>query len=175
MNYEQLENDVVTRLAPFATVGVSVVKMPERESERNLPVPGNAQFTVMYAGSEYENVQSTGQVSQTETIFVSVLVESNALRGTKGIYNLVSVLKKALIGFKPSNCHRLQAVKHHTLGSPEAVVKDNVWQYQAIFKTTSLTVEDFTEDLSLILKKITLIDVPDGETYVIPNPDNIIP
>jgi hypothetical protein len=172
MNYEQLENDIVTRLAPFAAAGVSVIKMPELETERSLPEPQKAQFTVMYAGSEYENVNSTAQVSQMETVFVAVLIESNLLRGPKGVYNLLSVLKTALIGFKPANCHRLQAVKHHTLGSPEAVRKDNTWQYQAVFKTTTLTVEAFTEDLSVLLKKITLIDVPDGEIIVIPNTDN---
>lgn len=172
MNYELLENEVVNRLAPFATVGVDVVKTPELETERRLPILGNGQFTVMYAGSEYQEVQSTAQVSQMETVFLAVLVESSLLRGPKGVYNLVSVLKKALIGFKPNSCHRLQAVKHHTLGSPEAFRKDNVWQYQAVFKTTTLTVEDYTEDLSVLLKKVTLIDRPDGETTVIPPVDN---
>lgn len=169
MNYEQLETEIVVRLAPFATVGVNVIKTPEVEIERKRPEPQKAQFTVMYAGSEYENVQSTAQVSQMESVFVAVLVESNLLRGQRGVYNLVKVLKEALIGFKPSNCHRLQAVKHHILGSPEAVLKDNIWQLQAVFKTTSLAVEAYTEDLSVILKKITLIDVPGGETTVIPN------
>lgn len=168
MNYEVLENDIVFRLAPFAIAGVNVIKMPEIEPERSLPLAGDAQFTVMYAGSEYQEVQSTAQVSQMETVFIAVLVEGTLLRGPKGVYNLVSVLKKALVGFRPSNCHRLQVVKHHTLGSPEAVRKDNRWQYQAVFKTTTLTVEAYTEDLSVLLKKITLIDRPDGETTVIP-------
>lgn len=171
MNYEQLESDIVNRLAPFAAVGVNVRKTPEVENERVRPEPTNAQFTVMYAGSEYENTQSTAQVSQYETVFVAVLIECNLLRGNIGIYNLTSVLKKALIGFKPTNCHRLQAVKHHMLGTPEAVKKDNVWQFQAVFKTTTLTVEDYTEDLSVLLKKVTLIDIPDGETTIIPGID----
>lgn len=173
MNYAQLESEVATRLAPFATIGVSVTKTPERDTERQLPAIGKAQFTVMYAGSEYAEVNSTAQVSQFETVFVAVLIESNHLRDkSTSIYTLLPILKTALVGFKPYGCHRLQVVKHHTLGSPEAVRKEDVWQYQVVFKTTTVTVEDYTEDLTLLLKKITLIDSPDGETTVIPNPDN---
>jgi len=170
MNYEQLENDVLNRLAPFAAVGVRVVKTPEVENERLKPEPTKAQFTVMYAGSEYENVNSTAQVSQMESVFIAVLIECNLLRGANGVYGLLAVLKQALLGFRPTNCHRMQAVKHHLLGSPEAVKKDNVWQFQAVFKTTSLAVENYTEDISILLKQVTLIDRPDGDTIVVPLP-----
>lgn len=172
MNYEQLEIEIANRLAPFATVGVNVIRTPEVQIEQKRPEPGKAQFTVMYAGSEYGNVQSTAQISQEESVFIAVLIESNVLRGVKGIYSLLSVIKSALVGFKPTGCHRLQAVKHHMIGSPEVILKDGIWQFQAVFKTTTLTVENFTEDLSVILRKITLIDDSDDETNVIPNPDN---
>lgn len=174
MNYELLETEITNRLAPFAMVGLSVRKMPELESEKIKPLPTKAQFTVMYAGSEYEGANSTAQVSQMETAFISVLIESTFLRGPLGIYALLATLKTALIGFKPTGCHRIQAVKHQTLGTPEAVKNANMWEYQAVFKTTSLTVENFTEDITILLKKITFIDVPGGEINIVPNPDNIV-
>jgi hypothetical protein len=155
MNYELLEDEVVTRLQPFSTVGITIERLPQTESERKQVNPADARFTVIYAGSEYEGTNSTAQIVQNEKVFVQVLIESTFLRGPRGIYTLASVLKKALTGFRPQNLTRLQVSKHHTIGSPEAVKKDNMWQYQVIFQGTNLHVEDFTEDISVLVQKIT--------------------
>lgn len=167
MNYENLEIEIVNRLAPFLSVGITVESLPELEVDRSRPLPTKAKFTVIYAGSEYGSALSTAQVSQEEKIFIQILIESTFLRGTLGVYNLASVLKKALTGFKPSGCRRIQVTKHHTIGGENAEKINNMWNYNVIFQTTALHVEDFTEDLSLILKEITLIDQPDGEINVI--------
>lgn len=167
MNYETLENEIVARLTPFVTVGITVEKIPELESERTKPLPTKARFTVIYAGSEYGSSLSTSQVSQEEKIFIQILIESTFLRGSLGVYNLASVLKKALTGFQPSGCRRIQVTKHHTIGGEEAQKINNMWNYNVIFQTTSIHVEDFKEDLTLILKKITLIDEQDGEINII--------
>ncbi len=167
MNYENLENEIVARLSPFMTVGITVERIPELESERQKPLPTKAKFTVIYAGSEYGNAMSTAQISQEEKIFIQILIESTFLRGNFGVYNLASVLKKALTGFQPSGCRRIQVTKHHTIGSENAEKINNQWNYNVIFQTTSLHVEDFTEDLTLILQKITLVDQPDGEINII--------
>lgn len=172
MNYELLETEIVERLLPFAIAGITVKALPETEAEnsssKNLPT--KATFTVIYAGSEYPSLNSTYQVSQTENVFVSILIESTFLRGSLGIYNLISVLKKALLGFKPTDCQKITVVKHHTIGTPEAQKINNMWNYQVIFQTTSVCVEDFEEDLSIILKKITLVD--GNENTVIPPETN---
>lgn len=167
MNYENLEIEIVARLTPFATVGITVESLPELEADRSKPLPTKAKFTVIYAGSEYGSALSTAQISQEEKIFIQILIESTFLRGTLGVYNLASVLKKALTGFQPSGCRRIQVTKHHTIGGEEAQKINNMWNYNVIFQTTSLHVEDFTEDLSLLLEKITLIDEPDGEINII--------
>lgn len=167
MNYENLETEIVARLSPFLTVGITVEKLPELEAERKVPLPTKAKFTVIYAGSEYASPLSTAQISQEEKIFIQILIESTFLRGPVGVYNLASVLKKALTGFQPSGCRRMQVTKHHTIGGENAEKINNMWNYNVIFQTTSLHVEDFTEDLSLILKKITTIDEPDGEINII--------
>lgn len=163
MNYENLEIEIVDRLTPFTTVGVAVERLPELEINRTRPLPTKAKFTVIYAGSEYGNSLSTAQISQEEKIFIQVLIESTFLRGSVGVYNLASVLKKALTGFQPSGCRRIQVTKHHTIGGEEAEKINNMWNYNVIFQTTTIHVEDFTEDLSLILKEIKLVDQPDGE------------
>lgn len=167
MNYENLEIEIVNRLAPFLSVGVTVESLPELEVDRSRPLPTKAKFTVIYAGSEYGSSLSTAQISQEEKIFIQILIESTFLRGTLGVYNLASVLKKALTGFKPSGCRRIQVTKHHTIGGEEAQKINNMWNYNVIFQTTALHVEDFTEDLTLLLEKITLVDKPDGEINTI--------
>lgn len=173
MNYEQLEDQIYTRILPMASIpGISVRKMPESESERQKAFPGNAQFTVIYAGSEYPETISTSQVSQDEKVFIQVLIESSFLRGPQGVYSLLSALKSLLVGFAPSFCTRLQVVKHHTIGGDEAEKINNMWNYNVVFQAKAMTVEDFTEDLTIILKKITLIDQPDQDTNIIPNPNN---
>jgi len=167
MNYENLETEIVARLTPFIAAGITVEKLPELESDRSKPLPTKAKFTVIYAGSEYGNSLSTAQISQEEKIFVQVLIESTFLRGSLGVYNLASILKRSLTGFKPSGCRRIQVTKHHTIGGENSEKINNMWNYNVIFQTTAVHVEDFEEDLSLILKQITLIDQPDGEINII--------
>lgn len=167
MNYENLEIEIVARLIPFTTVGITVESLPELEADRSKPLPTKAKFTVIYAGSEYGNAMSTAQISQEEKIFIQILIESTFLRGSLGVYNLASILKKALTGFQPSGCRKIQVTKHHTIGGEEAQKINNMWNYNVIFQTTALHVEDFTEDLSLLLEKITLIDKSDGEINTI--------
>lgn len=169
MNYELLENEVVARLQPFTTVGITVEKLPETEAQRKQVNPGKARFTIIYAGSEYEGANSTAQISQVEKVFVQVLIESTFLRGNMGVYALASILKKALTGFRPQNITRLQVSKHHTIGQPEAEKINNMWNYQIIFQGNSLHVEDFTEDIGPLLTKITYED--GSESIEVPFPD----
>lgn len=171
MNYEIFEDEIITQLLPMATAGVVIEKLPELESDRSKPLPTKGKITLIYAGSEYGNSLSTSQISQEEKIFIQFLIESTFLRGVVGIYSLVSLLKKHLTGFQPSGCRRIQVTKHHTIGGENAEKINNMWNYNVIFQTTSVHVEAFTEDLSLILKKITTIDEPDGEINVIEIPE----
>ena len=129
MNYENLENEIVARLTPFMTAGITVEKIPELESERQKPLPTKAKFTVIYAGSEYGSALSTAQISQEEKIFIQILIESTFLRGSFGVYNLASLLKKALTGFQPSGCRRMQVTKHHTSISPP------IWTHSSVRKS----------------------------------------
>lgn len=169
MDYELLQNAVVTRLQPFMTAGIAtVVRLPQTESERTQTLPTKVKFTVIYAGSEYSEVNSTGYISQDEKVFIQILIESTFLYGNTGVYAMASLLKKALTGFKTQGTKKFQVAKHHTIGQPDAEKKDNMWHYSVVFQTMSLHVEDYTEDLSVILKQITYVDKPGDETTVVP-------
>ena len=167
MNYETLETEIVTRLSFMNTADILVEKLPELEADRSKPLPTKAKITVIYAGSEYGNSMSTSQVSQEEKLFIQILIESTFLRGAIGIYNLTSVIKSALIGFRPTFCKAIQVTKHHTIGGEESSKINNMWNYNLIFQTTAFDIENFIEDPYVLLKKITLIDQPDGEVTII--------
>ena len=158
MNYELLQDAVVTRLEPFTTADITVERLPEKESDKAPVTATKARFTVIYAGSEYGSINSTGQVSQEEKIFISVLIESTFLYGARGVYSLVSAVKSALTGFKAQGTNQFSVVKHHTTAPPEAVKQNNMWQYQVIFQTTAPHVQVFDEDLTLLIQRITLND-----------------
>jgi len=168
MNYELLQNAIVSRLQPFTTAGISVVRLPQTESERTQTIPTKVNFTVIYAGSEYSEVNSTGHISQDEKIFIQILIESTFLYGNTGVYAMASLLKKALTGFKAQGTTKFQVAKHHTIGQPDAEKKDNMWHYSVVFQAMSVHVEDYTEDLSVILKQITYVDKPGDETTIVP-------
>lgn len=170
MNYAALEDEIVARLEIFENADVTVQRLPETESERINVITGKTRLTVIYAGSEYEGSNSTSQVSQTEKVFVQILIESTFLRGTKGIYNLTSVIKKLLTGFRPQNLTRLQVSKHHTIGQPDMSRESNMWQYQIVFQGNSLHVEDFEEDETVLISQINYND--GAETIVVPPEPN---
>ena len=169
MNYELLQDAFVARLQPFMTAGVAtVVRLPETESERTRNLPTKVRFTIIYAGSEYSDVNSAGYISQDEKVFIQILIESTFLYGSNGVYAMASLLKKALTGFKAQGTTKFQVAKHHTIGQPDAEKKDNMWQYSVVFQATAVHVEDFTEDLSVILRQITYVDKPGDETTIVP-------
>lgn len=167
MDYEILQDAVVTRLQPFEAAGVEVVRLPEKESERKQNLPTKAKFTVIYAGSEYGGADSTSYVSQDEKIFIQILIESTFLYGAGGVYKLASLIKQALTGFKAQGTKPFQVTKHHSIGEPDAEKKNNMWQYQVIFQTTAPHVEDFTEDIGALITQIKFID-EDGENFIVP-------
>lgn len=176
MNYETLESEILARILPINIVNpsIAVERMPEVEADRSRPLPTKAKITIIYAGSEYSLPQSTSYIKQDEKIFIQILIESTFLRGNTGIYNIIEVLKDLLLGFRPTNCLPIQAVKHHTIGGENAEKINNMWAYNLILQMNgAITVENFEEQfLPNVLKKITLIDVPDGEVNEIPNPNN---
>lgn len=156
MDYELLESEIVSRLSPLASSNLSIISLPEIEAEKSRPLPAKAQYTVIYAGSEYEKSSSTGQNRNVENVFVTILIESTFLRGPLGVYNLTRVLKLALSGYSPSNCQRLEIAKHHSIGSDPVKKNGNMWEYQIVFQTTALHLENFIEDVSVLVTQITL-------------------
>jgi hypothetical protein len=153
MNYEQAETDIYTRLLPFQGANIEVVKLPETQEDFKRPF-AKAKFTVGYKGSKWKDPQSTGHISQVEELLFEIAIQSRTLRGAKGLYSLKKLLTQALVGFTPTDCDKIYAKESGMTGVSETL-NDGVWTYCVIVACTTLSVEDFEEDLSVILSRIT--------------------
>lgn len=152
-SYEAAEDDIYNRLKVFESVNVEVEKLPENHKNFKRPYE-KAKITVGYKGSKWEKTKSTQQIAQDEKLTFELALQSKVLRGPRGLYNLKRLVTVALVGFAPTDCDRMTADESGMTGVTETLV-DGVWTYTMLFCTTTLTVEDFEEDLTVLLTKIT--------------------
>lgn len=153
MNYEQVETDILTRLAPLSGFDIEVVPLPENQNDFKRPF-GKGKVTVGYKGSKWKMPSSTGEVSQLEIVTFEFGLQSRTLRGPVGIYTILNFVLVALIGFKPTNSEKMYAHEAGMTGV-QGVFEDGVWTYTLLLSFNRINVEDFEEDLTLILRRIT--------------------
>ncbi|MFO0387566.1 MAG: Gp37 family protein [Flavobacteriales bacterium] len=134
MNYEQIENDVVARLAPLADAGI-VIKLPEFQKEFEKQID-RYKITVAYKGSKFEDVHTTAHVAQFEDVMIDVTIESRKLRGPGGVYPLMAAVRNLLLGFEPTDCSRM-TLKESSFTDLET----NTWSYSFTFVTRGMVVE----------------------------------
>lgn len=172
MEYTQVEADVVARLVSKLPNGVTVVPLPESEAELRKPFQ-NARVTVCYKGSDYGDgsqggmLRSTAQVSQNETLQLEVVIQSRFLRDKAfACYPLLSAVKKALIGFEPTHCHKMYARKNDWLANDQEPA--DLFTYVCSFECTTLVVEEYdtTAEDGARITQITLEDEVYGNTVV---------
>lgn len=143
MSYiDNIEQSIVDRLFPFESAGFQVVKLPDLTANFSRPFQ-NGKITVCYHSSDYEDPQSTAQVSQYEKITIAISIECRRLR-TKGsqigIYDSIELVKSKLLGFQPLGHFRMYA-KKTTL--EKATLNENLWHYTSLYCFKHLSVEDF--------------------------------
>lgn len=166
MNYQQAEADILARLQPLAGADLEVEALPEKLSDFNRPFE-KGKITVGYKGSKWDKPRSTAQITQQEELSFEISMQSRTLRGPKGIYAIKYLITKALLGFQPTDCERMYAHESGMTGT--ATQNDGVWTYSAIFCCTALVVEDFEEDLSVILNRISnLFPQYTGDDFDVP-------
>lgn len=164
-SYEQVEEDIYQRLLPFQGISIDVVKLPDNEADFKRAF-AKGKITIGYKGSKWDAPRSTSQIAQEEKLIFEVAMQSRELRGSRGLYMLKRVVTQALTGFQPTDCNRMYPEESGMTGVKETFT-DGVWTYSAIFHCTTLTVEDFEEDLTLLLKKITTENRELGDTLVV--------
>ncbi len=153
MDYEQAEDDIVTRLMPFINAGIDIAKLPEAQADFKRPFD-KAKITIGYKGSKWDKPTSTGHISQDEDVMFEFSIQSRTLRGDRGIYIVKALIIQALVGFAPTDCDKMYCKESGMTGAKE-VFEDGVWTYTLIMCCRNVSVEDFEEDLSVILHRIT--------------------
>ncbi len=153
MDYEQGERDILTRLAPYKTAGIDLAIMPEAQDEFKRPFK-HGRVWVGYKGSKWKDPNSTGEMSQDEEVLFEFSFQSRTLRGNIGIYTLLGMTIQALVGFRPSSCDKMYC-KESGYTPLNSILEDGVWTFTMVMGCRSVSVEDFEEDLSVIMRKFT--------------------
>lgn len=171
MNYEAIENDIISRLqARIDPTVVDIELLPETESELTRPVSKN-RVTVAYRYSDFpqtmqkslSEIRSTSSIVQNEIVCLEVVLRSRKLRGASGLYDLIEKVRKAILGFSPLNCDKIFITKY---GFTE--FSDSTWMHTLEIGCVSLLVEDNDVPNDPNSTEITVTS-EDGES-VVPNP-----
>ena len=109
MNYDTLETELVGVVQAYLTAqeydGVyGVRQMPENQTELLQDYdswPGGL-VNIQYSDSEYGQALSTSMIEQIETVKVCCFIQANKMKGATGGYKLLDCVKRALLGYWPS-------------------------------------------------------------------------
>lgn len=169
MNYEQAEEDIKARLLPFVNAGViDTILIPETLADFKRPFE-NGKITICYKGSKWEDPRSTGHIVQDEEVIFQIEIQSRTLRGERGIYLMKKAINQAIIGFAPTDCDRIYA-KESGLTSVGETLNAGVWTYSFLVACKTVSVEDYEEDLTVLLKRITNNDLTTGGSFDVESP-----
>lgn len=155
MNFETVENDIVTKLGTIITdPNITIIPVPEEDTEI-LPGYGKRQIIVAFASEEADADENTSVVIQNTHITFSLLLQGKKLRGDSGLYPLAEVVKATLAGFKPTDCRELTYAAHRFLKNDK-----KVFEYVLDFKTQCTRVQDITEETAPPFVDAVFIEQP---------------
>lgn len=166
MNYAQLETEVVAKLEPFMPAGVSVVPFPDSEQDLDGKPFIRGRITVMYVDSDFGDLgsnnmlRSTAQVVQNEELVLEVVIQSRFLRtGNDSLYALIALVKRTLLGFEPTHCHRIHAKKFKRVSDDQDA--SDLFTQVLHFSTSTLAVEAYDESSETIgtINQIQINDI----------------
>lgn len=148
MNYADLEDAIVARLAPLLADDIEVEHIPDNEDDYSRPFE-NPRVTVAYKGSSFSDevvrgvprTLNTNETVQTEYAEIHVLVRSRLLRGETGVYAVTEEVKKLLFGFMPTDWSRLHPKQYDLVENA-----DGVFLCDLTFVCSALAVQHEVDD-----------------------------
>lgn len=159
MNYGKIENEVVAHLEKvFKPLGFKVEALPQTDAELDRSIsPTRPIITVAYVSSMFEGVSNDAR-NQRETMTFAIICRAALLREKSGMYEVLSAVKRRLLGFKTK------------VSAPfwfdKIVIEDtqvNFWMFSIYVKTsTQLTAEPGNENFPALteIKFETEIGLP---------------
>jgi hypothetical protein len=150
VDYTALENSIVTRLSPLSLVGIEVLPLPEADADVVNPFD-KGKITVAYLSSDFDQSVTTDCVAQPEKITFQLVVQSRTLRGTTGIYPVLTAIKSLVLGWKTATTDKIQFSK-----AQYDAHENGVWTYHINVTTENLAIEQPDDVTVVIATQITL-------------------
>lgn len=173
MNYELVEQQIADRLTTKLGINFEVAVLPETEEEYKVAF-GKSRATVSYKASDFATEDRASKaasrglgafVTQEEHVIFEITLQSKKLRGAVGLYAMLEKVKRALVGYTPTDCQKMQILK---FGFIERI--ENIFTYHMLMSTTTTVVEEEdAQNLPLITEITASGDL--GESLV---PNEII-
>lgn len=142
MNFEQQETDLVNQVVFYINdTSIEVRTTPETQKEfddqrlKDKPI-----INICYQGSDYERSRTVDIIAQAETEIFDVVVRSVKLRGQKGIYALMDLARRALVGFKLSGCKPIYLLDFKP--DERSTEQEWVWKMRFAFETSFAQVDN---------------------------------
>lgn len=141
--YDQLEDEIVTRLSLSLSASAAVAPLPETEEKIKNAIDAavdsnKVMVLVAYTGSEFGPSTSASAVKQEESMSVLLNLQSNLLRGEKGIYNVIRLIKNSLLGYQTASGGRL---KLKSIDFDDRDEKQAIFSYNVVFTVTKLQMQ----------------------------------
>lgn len=151
MFFEAQETSIKNQLIAYinnAAYDVEILPETEKDFIRQLEKPC---LSVCYSSSDFDPSETNNKIGQFETENFDVVIRAKKLRGQFGIYDCAKLIAGALIGFKPTNCERMQAVKFRF----DDYSNEYKWRFVFSFSARMLTVQDYTDPTPVPVNSIT--------------------
>lgn len=170
MNYEEIETDIVERLAPLTAANFKAVIRPENEKEYDdakKAIDKGCAFVGYSNGSfrattDKPELKTTDILVQTEVVNIELAFQCRKLRGNNGLFKMVEISKQLLLGYRPTNCTKLYMVRMEP-----PMFLEGLWTYTLMVACDAEIVEHDTEDLGVLITRITLENEQLNESIVV--------
>jgi hypothetical protein len=107
-----------------------------------------ALVNVKYAGSTYSKTMATALVIQDEAVIIGCYIQCDAMKGVGGGYRLLEGVKKALLGYKPTEGKNKLVLNGY---ADWFVEQGQVWpMIEFLFETVNMQAVDNTPESTTI-------------------------
>ncbi|QBP09849.1 Gp37 family protein [Cupriavidus metallidurans] len=135
----ETQADIIARLRARLP-GVLVEDFPDKPEDYRLNHPVGA-VLVQYGGSRYGKRDEIGLVVQERALRFGCQLVWRALNGERGVLVALELVRRALVGFKPSHSKKLRAVRDMFVSQ-----QGGLWRYVIEFEGDALVVENQEAD-----------------------------
>jgi len=153
MNIELYLDEIKERLQPLVDDGIAEVMLLSHVEDDFSSIQLNKpRVSVLLYEAKPEQTKSIDKIVQHLDLTFHVMINGDKLYGEdKGIFDIFKKVNLLLLGFDPTDCDNLQLG-----GFMYSRYLSKIWEYVAVYTTTTLLVQDFTPDTSVTITQLTV-------------------